>query len=355
MTDTSMIQQVDDYPFHQSAKTFSEPIVDDVRWFDRYWHMTGDVERGICLITGFGTYPNAKRIDAYAMLSDGKRQWSLRVGRERDPDPMKIDTHGLAFELAEAMKSWNLRLDGYEELAFDLRFDSRFPPNYLPPLYVERDGHVIMEMGHYAQGGELTGSLQVGQEQISVDGWAAQRDHSWGRRPPSGKVASGIHVWLPAQVGDREIWVWFRENAAGLRRGLEGLIRHRDGRSWKVEDVKHDIEVVEAVAPHRQLVKAKLELALEGGETMNIEVEPLAPVFIVGGGYIDGPKGVAQGTYEGATMTEWTIDDDGRKEIPLGIIDHFSRVTVDGEVGQGIFELSLGRYEPLGLGAPEER
>jgi hypothetical protein len=53
-------------------------------------------------------------------------------------------------------------------------------------------------------------------------------------------------------------------------------------------------------------------------------------------------------------MTEWTIDDDGRKEIPLGIIDHFSKVTVDGEVGQGIFELSLGRYEPLGLGAPEE-
>jgi hypothetical protein len=348
------IQAVDDYPFHQTSGTFSEPVTDDVRWFDRYWFMTGSTERGLCLITGIGTYPNAKRIDAYAMLSDGKRQWSLRVGRERDDDPLALNGHGLGFSIEEAMELWKLVLEGYEELGFDLRFAQRFPPNYLPPLYVEREGKVIMEMGHFAQGGEMSGTLRHGGEEIDVSGWASQRDHSWGRRPPSGKVASGIHVWLPAQVGEREIWVWFRENATGVRRGLEGLIRHRDGRSWKVEDVKHEIEVKEEVSPHRQLVRAKLELALEGGETLKVEVEPIAPVFIVGGGYIDGPDGVAQGTYEGATMTEWTIDDDGRKEIPLGIIDHFSRVTVDGEVGQGIFELSLGRYEPLGLGVPDE-
>ena len=349
-----MIQDVDDYPFHQTAQTFSEPFVDDVRWFDRYWHMTGDLERGLCLITGFGTYPNAKRIDAYAMLSDGKRQWSLRVGRERDPDPMQINAHGLSFALERAMQTWRMKLDGYEEFGFDLRWDQRYPPNYLPPLYVEsRTGDVIMEMGHFAQGGEMAGTLRVGEDSREISSWPSQRDHSWGRRPPSGKVASGIHVWLPAQVGDREIWVWFRENAAGERRGLEGLVRHRDGRSWKVEDVTHEIEIKEEVSPHRQLEKARLTLALEGGEELVVDVEPLTPMFIVGGGYVDGEKGVAQGTFEGSEMKLWTIDDDGREEIPLGIIDHFSRVTVDGEVGQRIFELSVGRYEPHGFGPPE--
>jgi hypothetical protein len=349
-----MIQAVDDYPFHQSSRTFSEPIVDDERWFDRYWFMTGSLDPALCLITGIGTYPNAKRIDAYAMLSDGKRQWNLRVGRERDPDPMQLNGHGLGFSIENAMQQWRLALEGYAEMGFDLTWEQRFPPNYLPPLFVERDGHVIMEMGHFAQGGQVSGTLRHGERTLALDGWASQRDHSWGRRPPSGKVASGIHVWLPAQVGDREIWVWFRENAKGLRRGLEGLVRHRDGRVWKVEDVEHDIEVVEEVPPHRQLVKAKLRLLLEGGDSLTVEVEPLAPVFIAGGGYVDGEKGVAQGTYEGATLTSWTIDDEGRKEIPSTIIDHFSRVTVDGEVGQGIFELSVGRYEPLGLDAPDE-
>lgn len=347
-----MIQAVDDYPFHQTAQTFSEPATDDPRWFDRYWFMTGSLTDKLCLITGIGTYPNTRRIDAYAMLSDGSRQWNLRVGRERDADPMRLDAHGLAFSLERAMERWKISLQGYEELGFDLLFEQRYPPNYLPPLFVQRDGQVIMEMGHFAQGGGITGTIRHGGETLALDGWSAQRDHSWGRRPPSGKVASGIHVWLPAQVGEREIWVWFRENAAGVRRGMEGVVRHRDGRLWKVEEVEHRIEVKEEVAPHRQLVRADLTLILQGGERIDVEVEPLCPVFIAGGGYVDGEH--AQGSYEGATLTSWTVDDGGRTEIPLGIIDHFSRVRVDGEVGQGIFELSLGRYEPLGLDAPVE-
>lgn len=347
-----MLQAVDDYPFHQTAQTFAEPVTDDSRWFDRYWFMTGSPEQRVCLITGIGTYPNSKRIDAYAMFGDGERQWNLRVGRERDPDPMALNAHGLAFQLREAMETWGLQCEGYEEFGFDLAFQQLFPPNYLPPLFVERDGQVIMEMGHFAQGGSLSGALRLGDNSYDVASWPSQRDHSWGRRPPSGKVTSGIHVWLPAQVGEREIWVWFRENAAGLRRGLEGIIRHRDGRQWAVEDVEHDIEVVEEVVPHRQLVRANLKLHLEGGERLDVEVEPLIPMHIAGGGYIDGE--LAQGSFEGASVSSWSIQGDGREEIPLGIIDHFSRVTVDGEVGQGVFELSLGRYEPLGLPAPGE-
>jgi len=161
-----MIQDVDDYPFHQSARTFSEPIVDDERWFDRYWFMTGALDPGLCLITGIGTYPNAKRIDAYAMLSDGKRQWNLRVGRERDLDPMQLNAHGLGFSIEEAMKTWRLAMDGYDELGFDLSWDERYPPNYLPPLFVERDGQVIMEMGHFAQGGGMSGTLRHGGETL---------------------------------------------------------------------------------------------------------------------------------------------------------------------------------------------
>ncbi|MGB9182698.1 MAG: hypothetical protein WCB67_01430 [Solirubrobacteraceae bacterium] len=343
-----MLQAVDDYPFHQSAQTFDTPTTDDVRWFDRYWFMTGDVEQRVCVITGIGTYPNARRIDAYAMVGDGEHQWNLRVGRERSRDPLDLSSHGLRFELADAMSKWRLDCDGLDEFGFSLEFDQRYPPNNLPALFVERAGQVIMEMGHFAQGGGMRGDLRLGERKFRVDGWPSQRDHSWGRRPPSGKVRSGIHVWLPAQVGDREIWLWFRENASGERKGLEGLVRSRDGHSWVIEDVEHDIEVKEEVAPHRQLVRARLDLRLSDGQRLHVEVEPLVPIFIAGGGYVDGAE--AQGTFEGQKVQRWSIADNGRAEIPNTIIDHFSRVTVDGEPGQGVFELSLGRYEPLGLG-----
>lgn len=345
-----MLRAVDDFPFHQTVQTFDTPSTDDPRWFDRYWFMTGSVEERICVITGIGTYPNAGRIDAYAMVSDGRTQWNLRVGRERGGDPLDLSAHGLGFSLVDPMTRWRLACEGWD-VGFDLAFEQRFPPNNLPPLYVERDGQVVMEMGHFAQGGRMDGRLALNGRTLSVDGWSAQRDHSWGRRPPSGKVRSGIHVWLPAQVGEREIWVWFRENSRGERVGLEGVVRHRDGRSTVVVDVRHEIEAAEYVAPHRQLVHARLTLVLETGEEIEVEVEPIIPVFIAGGGYVEGE--LAQGSYDGSDLSSWTVDDGGRREIPLGIIDHFCRVTADGEVGQGVFELSLGRYAPLGFADPQ--
>jgi hypothetical protein len=347
-----MLQRADDFPFHQTVETFDTPGTSDPRWFDRYWFMTGSVEQRLCLITGIGTYPNTRRIDAYALLSDGVTQWNLRVGREHHGDQLTLDAHGLSFSLEDPMRRWRLACEQSEALGFDLSWESRFEPNNLPPLLIERDGEVIMEMGHFAQGGGVSGTLRTPGGTQDVRGWASERDHSWGRRPPSGKVRSGVHVWLPAQVGDRQIWVWFREDADGRRLGLEGAVRYTDGRVKPVLDVRHEIEISERVSPHRQLVRARLEIDLAGGETLIAEVEPIVPMFIAGGGYIDGEQ--AQGCYEGRSLTSWQISEDaGLVQIPVGIIDHFSKVTVDDEVGQGVFELSLGRYAPLGLGDPQ--
>jgi hypothetical protein len=348
----TMLQPIDDYPFHQTAQTFDTPFTDDARWFDRFWFMTGNVEERICLITGLGTYPNAKLMDGYAMLCDGSSQWNLRVGRPHGDDALSLGAEGLTFELVEPMTRWRLACERSEELGFSLEFEHRYEPNHLPSLYVEKDGHVIMEMGHFAQSGAMTGWLQLGERRIEVTGWPGERDRSWGRRPASGKVRSGIHVWLPAQVGRRMIWLWFRENARGERLGLEGIIRDLDGGSKRVVEFKHEIEVVEDVPPHRQLVHARLDLTLDDGEHLVVEVEPVIPVFIAGGGYIEGA--LAQGTFTGRQLTRWDNTGAGRSEIPVTIIDHFSRVTVDGEVGQGVFELSMGRYEPLGFGPPGE-
>lgn len=346
-----MLSPADDYPFHQTGEPFVRPYADDPRWFDRYWFATGSAEERIGLVTGIGTYPVRGRIDAFAMVCDGVHQYNVRVGRERDTDPLALNAHGLSFELLEAMRGWRLRCEGRDELEFDLRFDCTYPPNNMPRIYIEREGEVVMDMGHYAQSCRVTGSMRVGEREFDVD-WTGERDHSWGRRNPSGRVRKGMHVWVPCQIGERSIWVWFRENARGERLALEGVVRHADGRSWEVTDVAHDLEIAEHVAPHRQLVRGTLRLTLDDGDTLSLEAEPLAPVFIAGGGYIAGEQ--PQGSFDGDSLTRYSVADDGRAEIPLTIIDHFSRFTLDGEVGSGVFELSVARYEPLGLGDPVE-
>jgi hypothetical protein len=342
-----MLQPVDDFPFHQAATTFDRPYVDDSRWFDRYWFMCGSLDERICVITGVGTYPNTGRIDAYAMIGDGEQQWNLRAGRERDPNPLSLDASGLRFELVEAMERWQITCSAWDHAEFELGWKSIYPPNELPLLFIEKDGKVLMEHGHFAQGGAFSGSLRIGERQVAVQDWAAERDHSWGRRDPGGAARSGMHVWLPAQVGDRQIWIWWREGSDGRRHGLEGIIRHRDGRSWNVEDVQHELEVVERVPPHREIVSARLEVILEGGETMEIAVEPVVPMFISAGGYTNDEN--AHGNYDGIGATHFAHGDEAHAAVPAGTVDHFSRITVDGEVGQGIFELSIGRYDPLGL------
>lgn len=342
-----MIQPVDDFPFHQTARPFSNPYVDDDRWFDRYWFMCGSLEEKVCVITGVGTYPNTGRVDAYAMVGDGTTQRNMRAGGERDPNPLKLDAAGLQFELVEPMERWTIRADGWDSAGFELGWQRVYPPNELPFLLVEKDGRILMEHGHFAQGGVMSGSLRIRDRRIEVSGWAAERDHSWGRRDPGGAARSGMHVWLPAQVGDRQIWLWFRESKDGRRLGLDGVVRHKDGRAWRVEDVRHKLEVVERVAAHREIAFATLEVDLEGGEQMHVVVEPIVPMFISAGGYTNDEN--AHGSYDGRGYTEFAHGDDAHAAVPAGTVDHFSRITVDGEVGQGIFELSMGRYDPLGL------
>lgn len=346
----SPLSAADDFPFHQTAEPFVVPHVEDPRWFDRYWFATGSLADGIGLITGIGTYPVRGRIDAYAMVCDGIHQHNIRVGRERDEDPRSLHAHGLSFELVEPMKRWLLRYAGDEEIEFDLDFRCTYPVNEMPKIHIERQGQIVMDMGHYAQNGEVDGYLRIGDRRIDLTRRQGERDHSWGARNPSGKVRSGMHVWVPCQVGDWAIWVWFRENHAGERLALEGFVRHRDGRAWKIADVEHEIEVKEEVPPHRQLVRGQLRLTLDDGRKLDLEAEPLAPFFMSGGGYVAGEA--PQGSFEGHSHTVFSVTDEGREEIPASIIDHFSRFHIDGEEGQGVFELNVARYDPLGLDDP---
>lgn len=345
-----MLSKYDDLPLHQTAEPLGVAFVDDTRWFDRYWFMTGSVEERVAIITGIGTYPNVGRVDAYTMLCDGEKQWNLRVGKERLPDPVQLEANDLKFSIEDPMERWGLALGNQNEVGFDLNFDSTYPPNQLPKLHVEKDGDVRMEMGHFSQSGTMSGALRWGDREFEVSNWFSERDHSWGRRTPSGAVRRGLHLWLPCQAGDRSLWLWFREDATGKRLGMEGFLRDKSGGVWPVLDVEHKIEAVEEIAPHRQLKHAELTVKLDGADPIHVEVDPICPVFIAGGGYVGGKD--AQGTFDGETVTTFDLGA-GRSEIPYTIIDHFSKVTIDGVEGQGVFELCIGEYEPLGFGLPE--
>jgi hypothetical protein len=144
--------------------------------------------------------------------------------------------------------------------------------------------------------------------------------------------------------------VWIHERPSGRRTSLSGALRPDGlGEPDRVSGFTYDLDVRE-VGHHRILDRSRVEIASEGGTSMDLETELLLPVFLSGGGYADDASG--QGvtkTGAGHEGEVWsTATDADVAAIPVSIIDHFVRVTGPGTAGTGVFELSIGEFAPMG-------
>jgi hypothetical protein len=226
----------------------------------------------------------------------------------------------------------------------------------MPTMMVERDGELVVGYSHFVQAGDYEGWIEADGVRHDVTGWSGERDRSWGVRPASGRTRSGLHTWLPIQFDKRSIWIWTRDRKSGEQAGLCGAVRpvssEDPGEPVPVTTYRHQLEI-EVVGEHRVLRGGRLEIETQAGELIELEVEPLGPVIsLIGGGY-GGEH--AQGTPKGPLFVDgevWDFREPGAfARVPHSILEHPCRFHWDGEVGYGCFELCIGEYEPLGLGA----
>jgi hypothetical protein len=360
-----MPSPLDEYPIHQAPLSLRHVATSDRNFYDRCIFQAHDRTGDVLLITGLGVYPNLGVMDAFAVVRRGAAQHAVRASDALDDDARLAPTVGpFRIEVVEPLRQLRLQCDAAEHgIAFDLRFTGTFPP-IDEPRHVQRMGSkILLDACRFAQVGAVTGTLEVGGDELPVDDWVGTRDRSWGIRPvgdaePPGRNADepleGFWwLWVPLRFDDFALMVILQEEADGHRVMNEAVRIWPDGRrpdqlGWPEIDIRYRPGT-------RHPEGAVIHLTERGGKPLSVEVDTLGFVPLhVGAGYGGDPEW-SHGQWKGRGWVEGRRYDLGDPEIegriPFGVIDHVARATCDGQTGWGIFEHgTFGRHDPSGFG-----
>jgi hypothetical protein len=356
------LSKLDDFPGHQTLENIAAVELPHPMWTDRFIIEMHDPNGELMLFTGAGLYPNANYFDGFAVLADRELQRNVRAGRElSDPtrDRSDLGAGPLQFTIEAPMERWRLQAaDAGQGFAFDLAFSGRTTPYEMPTMLTERRGEPLVGYSHFVQAGRFDGWIDVEGTRREIAGWPGERDRSWGFRPASARVRSGLHLWVPLHFEDISIWFWRHENADGVADGTFGAIRPLDtaggGEPIPIASVEHDLDI-ELVGPHRVLRHARFVITGVDGSRYEVEAEPDGPIIGLSGAGYGGPH--PQGTPKGPDFVatdRWGTTDDQLAELPHTILKASCTLRCGERRGRGGVEISMGEYRPLGFGPVDE-
>ena len=198
---------------HQIVDTFARVGESDRSWTEKICAMAAAKDGSMQLSLGLGKYTNRNVMDAYAGISRGVEQWTVRASRRLAPDPETTTVGPIHYEVVEPLREIRFALDPNDVLpiAFEWRSVEPVPPSVESrEVHVSRDRFRIdADIIRYHQGGTASGWVEI-------DGAAhrARRDDLGldprplvGRPVPGGRAAPGHRAGRPAggHVGVRAV------------------------------------------------------------------------------------------------------------------------------------------------------
>ena len=335
--------------------------------YDRCYLNAHDRTGQVFLVTGLGVYPNLGVIDAYAAVTLGTRQHTLRMSDALGDDRMAQAVGPYRVEIIEPLHKLRVVCDADDHgMAFDLVWTGSFPVIDEPPHVMRQGGRVILDAQRLAQVGTWQGVLRVDGTEIAVtdDTWVGTRDRSWGIRPtgepePPGRGASEPDesfgfwwVYAPLRFEDFAMMVIIQENGDGTRILNEAVRiwprstgRPPEQLGWPEIEIRYRTGT-------RHPVGAVMHLAQRGGKPLDVEIDTLGFVALNSGPGYGGDPDWTHGQWRGRGFIERvSVDlDDPAIAGRIGVIDHVARATCEGAEGWGMFEHgSFGRHTPSGF------
>lgn len=307
---------------HQIADTFATVGQSDRDWTEKICAQACAQEGSLQLAFGLGKYTNRGVMDAYAGVSRGVEQWTVRASRELAPNPDVTSVGPIRYEIIEPLKRIRFSLDAndVQPIAFEWIFEQVVPP-FLERAeqHRSRDGYRLdADIVRYHQSGVATGWIELDGVRVEFDrtSWVTTRDHSWGIRygvgapltdvksqpvPPS--VQTTVN-WCPIVCENSEgyryalHWYYQRSAAGGwVSTEFQGGVEHADGRK---EHFASLVPTFEVDPLNRRLRSANLRFVMEDGTDRPITIHSLGETgFHLGAGLYFGLDGQYHGQYRG--------------------------------------------------------
>ena len=186
----------DELLVHQTTDTFATVGQSDRSWTEKVWLSAFAADGSLAVDLGLGLYPNRGVMDAFAGVSRGVEQWTVRASREVGTDSRSA-VGPITYEVVEPLKSVRVALDaqGVVPVRFDLTFTGSVP-SFLEERELKRsaDGRRIdSDIIRFHQTGTASGWCEVDGVRIELDDtWVSGRDRSWGVRYMIGAPVTDI-------------------------------------------------------------------------------------------------------------------------------------------------------------------
>jgi hypothetical protein len=362
---------------HQIIDTFAVVGTSELSWTEKVCAMAAARDGSLQIGFGIGKYTNRNVMDAYAGISRGVEQCTVRGSRELAPEPDRTVVGPIRYEVVEPLRVVRFVLEPNEiqPIAFDCRFEAAFPPQFEERSHLRAGYRTFSELVRYHQIGRCTGWIEIDGERVDLttDEWVSTRDHSWGTRYGVGRPPVDLQpqpelppyhfFWTPSYLerpdgsayGVFMLMNHFRW-PGGEHRSTFGTVEHPDGRIEQIVDIRPELEYDPI---NRRLRGGRVRCYMDDGSPRTIEVEVVSDTgFHLGAGLYFGFDDHHHGEWRGPLVVEGErIDDCSTPENARRlhqIRDTVVRLTdpVGGGVGWGNWQpIAAGEWPELGLTA----
>lgn len=320
----------------------------DPAWAERCYHLLFVDER-LMLDTGRALNPHAGRRKAFAGISTGSEEHSLRAveaaGMGDDPD--RPDIGPVRIEVVKPLEEVRLVLDspGFP-VSFDLRYRARFGPVTTAPNRIEVRGEVVTDYMNFFQSGIYSGTVVVDGEERSVAERAGFRDRGWGLRKHEGAPRRGLVLACFCELPDSALYLLLYETASGRRAFTNGWLIDASGIRDSVAGAEHHLHLDGTL-----LRSGRVELEFASGDSRTLDIEVRNRLFLSAVGYSADPAAALPGTQR------HDLTDPAVVAALDGQVDHGCRFKLGDEEGHGYVETGVGvhaRYRPEGQAITSE-
>lgn len=377
--DDSMLVPSDEGFNHQIAETFAAVSQSDPAWTEKVWGAIFKNDGSLGIGWGMGKYTNRNVMDAYAGVSRGVEQWTVRGSRMLFPTPDEASVGPIHYDVVEPLKRIRVRLE--ENEAQPIAFDVTLHYDLIPPFMENHEYRrqlfgfrVENDLCRYHQVGAAEGWLTLDgvRHTITPEEWSTARDHSWGVRYEVGQKPTDmmpgidtkelpIHlVWCPMMFmrddGSRySIHLFYVNiNIPGYEYTFHGGIEYPDGTRTPFVGVRPELEYD---GRNRRLIGGRLHFTEKNGNVRAVDVAAVSDTgFHLGAGLYFGYKGFNHGCWRGELHVEGDhvadCADPANARTLHQLRDCIVRANDGGAVGHGICQTIVnGEWPECGLSA----